>query len=204
MSKVIDSLVNISQSAFIKGRCILDNIATAEELIFSLHKRRLSGHIIKVDFAKAFDMVNWDFLLELLGAFVFGSRWISWVKLILISSKANFFINGSPKGYVRYLRGLRQGDPLSPLLFALVSEVLNLMFNHALESRVLVGVPLGNLGKMCHLQFANDLLILMAEGIEDLQIIKLILYLFEGMSGLAINFHKTCIFSTSMGQPLEN
>lgn len=51
-------MVGEDQSAFLKGRCILDNIATAEELLFGMVKRRLPGHILKVDFAKAFDMVG--------------------------------------------------------------------------------------------------------------------------------------------------
>lgn len=59
LSKVIGSLVDPSQTAFIKGQYILNNIAIAEELIFSLQKRILPWHIIKVDFAKAFDMVDW-------------------------------------------------------------------------------------------------------------------------------------------------
>lgn len=58
LSKVMCLLVDSVQSVFIKGRCILDNIAMAEELIFSIHKRRLPGHILKVDFAKAFDTVD--------------------------------------------------------------------------------------------------------------------------------------------------
>lgn len=113
------------------------------------------------------------------------------------SSKANFLINGTPRGYVRYLRGLKKHDPLSPLLFTLVSDILSLMFNHAMDSCVVYGVLLGNFGKICHLQYADDLLIVTAGGVEELRIIKLILYLFEGMSRLAINSQKMSIFSTS-------
>lgn len=68
-------LIDADQSVFMKRRCILDNIVTAEELIFSIHKRRLPGHILKVDFAKAFDLVDWDFLFDLLKARGFGDRW---------------------------------------------------------------------------------------------------------------------------------
>lgn len=72
--KVMKDLVDPDQSVFVKGRCILDNIATAEELLFSIHKRRLHGHILKVDFAKAFDLVDWDFLVDQLVARGFGGR----------------------------------------------------------------------------------------------------------------------------------
>lgn len=84
---------------FIKGHCILDNIITDEELLFSMPKRRLPRYFIKVDFAKASNMVDWDFLIELLEAYDFGNRWIIWVRSILFTFKANFLINGSHKGY---------------------------------------------------------------------------------------------------------
>ncbi|XP_039126955.1 uncharacterized protein LOC120263117 [Dioscorea cayenensis subsp. rotundata] len=198
LSKIINSLVSTEQSAFLKGRCILDNIATAEELIFSIHKRRLSGHILKVDFAKAFDLVDWDFLFDLLRARGFGERWIRWIMDILFSSKASILVNGSPNGYVRYHRGLRQGDPLSPLLFVLVTDALCAMFFHALRSKVLIGVPIGEVGSMCNLHYADDLLVLTTGGLEDLRMVKLILLVFEGMTGLAANFSKTCLYSSSM------
>lgn len=56
--------------------CILDSIATAKELIFSIHKRHMQGHILKVDFAKAFDTVDWDFLLDHMVARGFSVRWV--------------------------------------------------------------------------------------------------------------------------------
>lgn len=58
---------------FIKGRCILDSIVAAEELIFSLRKRNLTRDILKVNFSKVFDMVDWDFLLKLLQPRGFGN-----------------------------------------------------------------------------------------------------------------------------------
>lgn len=82
-----------------------------EELIFNIHKHRLSRYILKVDFAKAFDLVDWEFLFEFLNAKGFGEQWISWIKSILLPSKANILVNRSLNGYIRYNRVLRQGDP---------------------------------------------------------------------------------------------
>lgn len=188
LSKVLCSLVDSSQLDFIKGRCIIDNIATAEELIFSLHKRRLPGHILKVDFSKAFDLVDWDFLFDLLELRGLGGCWIGWITSLLCSSKASIIFNGSQSSYVRYRRGLRQGDPLSSLLFVLVTDVLGCMFKHALNSGVLVGVPLGDQERICNIHYTDNLLILTMGGLEGLRIIKLLLYLFEGLSGLETNF----------------
>ena len=76
---------------------------------------------------------------------------------------------------------------------------LSAMFTHALQSRVLVGVPIGSSGSICHLQYADDLIIFFAGGHEDLQVIKLNLYLFEGSSGFTINFSKSYLYSTNYG-----
>lgn len=164
LRRVINSLVDTTQSAFLKGRCILDNIATAEKLIFSIHNGRLPGYILKFDFAKAFDLVDWDFMLDLLKARGFGDRWLSWIWNILFTSKSNNLINGTPMCYIRYQQGLRQGDPLSPLLFVLVSNMLSSMFIHALTSKILVEVPLGNFLSRCNLHYTDDLLVITTGG----------------------------------------
>lgn len=73
------------------------------------------------------------------------------------------------------------------------------MFTHALSSKVLVGVPLDQDENICHLQYADDLIIFSTGGQEDLQIIKLILYLFKGSSGLSTNYSKSFLYSTNYG-----
>lgn len=72
LNRIINSLVDVTQSAFIKGCYILDNFATALELIISIQKCRLPDQVLKVDFSKAFDIVYWDFLLEMLIAVGLG------------------------------------------------------------------------------------------------------------------------------------
>lgn len=77
LSLMINDLVDNIQSAFIKGRSILDNIVALEELILSVQQRHLNGHIFKVDFVKAFDMVDWEFFFDILVVRDLGSKWIS-------------------------------------------------------------------------------------------------------------------------------
>lgn len=84
LSKIMSSLVDTNQSAFMKGRCILDNIVTVEELIFNIHKRRLPDYILKVDFVQAFDLVDWDFLFDLLKARGFGDRWWARFRIFIL------------------------------------------------------------------------------------------------------------------------
>lgn len=76
----------------------------------------------------------------------------------LRSAKTQIIINRSPQGYIRYKRGLRQIDPLSPLLFALAADVLSVMFTHALTSKVLLGIQLNHSYSIFHHQYADDLI----------------------------------------------
>lgn len=133
-------------------------------------------------------MVDWDYLITLLTARGFRPRWLGWIQNILVSSKSSALINGSPNGYIKYQRGLRQ-------------EYSLLMFNHTLNYRLLVGVSLWEHGNICHLLYANDLTAVLVGEHEDLKIIKLILYLFKVMSGLSINFHIACLYTTNWDMP---
>lgn len=78
--------------------------------------------------------------------------------------------------------------------FVLATDMLCEMFTNALQSKILVGIPLGEFGSMCNLHYADDLLIITTGGLEDLRIIKLIIYVFEGLFGLKPNFAKTSLF----------
>ena len=73
LERVMDQLVDKSQFAFIKDRYVMDNVVTVEKLIFSLQKQGISSNIIKIDFAKAFDIVDWEFLMELLTTRALGN-----------------------------------------------------------------------------------------------------------------------------------
>jgi retron-type reverse transcriptase len=71
----LDNLVSINQAAFIRKRCIHDNFMYVQEVIKNLHKRKILSLFIKLDIAKAFDSINWSYLLQIMSHLSFGKRW---------------------------------------------------------------------------------------------------------------------------------
>lgn len=84
-----------------------------------------------LDFAEAFDSIHWDYLLEALTAFGFSSRWCDLIAIILGSSSSRVFLNGLPGRKIFHRKGLRQGNPLAPMLFILAQEPLQRLFSLA-------------------------------------------------------------------------
>lgn len=89
--------------------------------------RRHTTILLKVNIAKVFDTVNWQFLFELLQHLGFSIRWINWISILLLTASTKVLLNDNLGRRICHEHGLRQGDPLSPMLFVLVMEALKAM-----------------------------------------------------------------------------
>ncbi len=190
LQRFLEVLVNPYQAAFIKGRSLLDNFYTAHILSHHLHSTNRKAALLKIDFERAFDHINWRFLADLLLARGSGNTWVSWISAILQSSSTAVLLNGVPGTFFQCRRGLRQGDPLSPLLFILCIDVLFRMLHSATAHSLLPPVGVGE-ATIHTLQFADNLLIFFDGSSRAAGIIKFILGAFSAASGLRINFSKS-------------
>ncbi|MFS7991078.1 putative RNA-directed DNA polymerase [Helianthus anomalus] len=194
LKKVIASVISENQSAFIKGKCILDGPLIISEAVNWLKKKKRKAFLFKLDFEKAYDNVNWGFVDSVMSQMGFPQLWRKWVFGILSSARAAVLVNGSPTFDFQCHKGMRQGDPLSPFLFLLVMEALSACFSKADELGLVEGVRLPNSGPvLSHLLFADDALVIGEWSKANIFNVVRILRCFRICSGLHINLDKSSI-----------
>jgi hypothetical protein len=138
-----------------------------------------------------FDSINWDSLGAILRVRGFPEKWCTWMQAIFDTSRSAVVLNGIPGRWICCRRGLRQGDPLSPYLFLLVTDVLQRMIqqDEVLEHPICDGMP------PVILQYADDTLILFRADIAAAKRLRSILDMFATATGLVINFHKSTLIA---------
>uniref|UniRef100_A0A8I7B1C9 Reverse transcriptase domain-containing protein n=1 Tax=Hordeum vulgare subsp. vulgare TaxID=112509 RepID=A0A8I7B1C9_HORVV len=186
----IPLIIHHDQSGFIKGRSIADNFIYAADIVQTCFKRKKSTIVLKLDFHKAFDSVSWDALMATLKAKGFPSKWCDWIQNLNETSQSAVLLNGKPGPWIACKKGLRQGDPTSPLLFIIVADVLQRLIHEA-SSNGLLSHPIDSNIPCPVLQYADDTLIILQADIEQLHTLKSILLQFSNATGLVINFHKS-------------
>jgi hypothetical protein len=174
MQNIITSTIHENQYGFIKERTIQDCLAWAFEFLFQCQKSKRKVVIFKIDFEKAFDTLDHEAIIQVMRAKGFPEKFLCWVREILTSGSSSVLLNGVPGKPFMCKRGVRQGDPLSPLLFVEGADLLQSLVNQAFDDGDL-SAPIPIRGKYPIIQYADDTIVVLPAVSADLLKFKEIL-----------------------------
>ncbi|GJS07198.1 RNA-directed DNA polymerase, eukaryota, reverse transcriptase zinc-binding domain protein, partial [Tanacetum coccineum] len=154
---------------------------------------------LKIDLQKAYDTVNWVFLEDILKGFGFHEKMVAWIMKCETTTSFSIIVNGESKGYFKGGRSLRQGDPISPCLFTLIMEVLNLLLIRKIGRCNSFQYHFGcSKLKITHVCFADDLLMFSHGDKQSVELLKNVIEEFGRVSGLLPNYNKSTIIFGSV------
>ncbi|XP_019418502.1 PREDICTED: uncharacterized protein LOC109329277 [Lupinus angustifolius] len=143
---IMSSLISSSQSAFISDRNVLDATVVINEAIHSAKKAKDGCFLLKVDFEKAYDSVDWSFLDYMLVSFGFSEKWRLWINGCLSFTSISILVNGSPMNQFPVYKGIRQGDHMVPFIFLMVAEGFAWLVRKTRSVGLFEGYAVGSLG----------------------------------------------------------
>ena len=184
--KVLPKIINPDQTGYVKGRYIGENVRLIMDIMSYTEENNIPGVALFIDFRKAFDTIEWDFLIDTLNKFNFGPDVINWVKIFYGNVTSCVLNNGHASEFFALERGVRHGCPLSGLLFVIGIEVLA---NAIRNENMIKGIKVGEKEIKTSL-YADDTTVLVRD-LDSVPELLLLLNNFKNLSGLEINATKT-------------
>ncbi|KAL2251385.1 UNVERIFIED_CONTAM: hypothetical protein Sindi_2260800, partial [Sesamum indicum] len=205
LSVVLGKLVSPCQAAFIPRRSIGDNIMMAQKLFIGYNQKRLPPRCaLKVDICKAYDTVEWDFLLATLQLFRFPIIFMRWIEECITTPSFSVGLNGKTQDFFVRSRGLHQGDPLSPYLFVLVMEMMHLVFLQIIEQDGRFQFHWKcEASNIFQLRFADDVILFSRATVDSIRVFKDGLDRFGDWLGLRLNAQKSHLILSRAAQGMK-
>ncbi|XP_074301198.1 uncharacterized protein LOC141632557 [Silene latifolia] len=192
LAEVLPSPIDQNQGAFIQNRSIQENIMICQDLIRLYERPNATPRcLFKIDLQKAYDTVEWSFVAQLLDMFKFPDDFKDMVMQCIITVTFSLSINGDMFGYFHGKRGLRQGDPLSPLIFTLCMEYLTRTLKYAAARFNFHYHPLFKQQKLASMMFADDVLLFSRGDTESMMLLLKSFSTFSKASGPKVSASKS-------------
>jgi hypothetical protein len=182
----------------------MDGVIVLHEMSHKMHRKKQDGLLLKKDFDKAYDRINWPFVQQTLRMNGFSPKWWQWVASFMKGGHVGIKFNDQVKRNFQTKKGVRQGDPLFWILFNIIVDMLAVLIKRAKTEGQIEGViPHLVDDGLSILQYANDTILFMEHSLEKARNMKLLLSAFKELSGLKINFHKSEIFCFGQAKEFE-
>ncbi|XP_026445212.1 uncharacterized protein LOC113345752 [Papaver somniferum] len=183
----------ISHSAFVANRQIHDNVVITHEILHSFKRKKKNNKngflAIKLDLSKAFDRLEWPFILAVFEKLGFSKEWCQMISQCINTVSYSVLVNGSPSDAFFPSRGIRQGDFLSPYIFILCMEVLSKLLLNAEENNLIQGFRFKkDSPSISHLFFVDDCMLFLKASVTYARNLLKVIDIFAKASGEAINF----------------
>jgi hypothetical protein len=163
----LDKIIHSYQNAFIKGRFITDGVMLLQEVLREVKYRKQQGVVLKLDFEKAYDKVNWDFPFDCCIQQVFSDKFLVWIKQSVMKWNLSVKVNVECGPCFGSFKGVRQGDPLAPSLFNINVNSLSKMIRKAQQNGMIGGLAEHIIpGGISILRYADDIVILIKNSLE--------------------------------------
>ena len=197
LNKVINKLVDPVQKGFVPNRNIAENVRTFFDVLDYANRKKVGGTAIVLDYEKAFDTLSHEYFKEVLSFFGFGPNIRKWIQICLSNFKAHTSHANNISAEFVVGRGARQGDPLSPPIFALAIEIFSIKIRSSIEA---IPFSLGTLKIKLSL-YADDSIVITTQDEGSVRFILEKVGEFYGLSGLKIQLQKSNMFNFGVEAP---
>ena len=184
---MMPGIIEEDQTGFIQGRFLRDNIRLIYDIISYVNNKNIPGLLLSLDFEKAFDSLDWDFMLKVLHEFGFRDSICRWIKTFYKDAKACVLVNGQASRWFPIKRGCRQGDPISPYIFIFCAEILATMIR---QNEQIKGINIQNTEFKLS-QYADDTEVFLNGEKSSFEATINTINEFGNFSGLLLNSEKT-------------
>lgn len=204
LKAILPRIIAANQSAFVQGRLLKENVLLATELVKNYHKETVFPRCaMKIDISKAFDSVQWSFVIATLTAMGFPTSYIHWIRLCITTPSFSVQVNGELAGYFQSGRWLRQGCSLSPYLFFICMNVLSLKIDRAAVTQKFNYHPQCASLSLTHLCFADDLMVFVEGSKDSVEGVMAVFDEFSHWSGLHISLVKSKVYMAGVSEEMR-